>query len=61
MTPAWEEKATQTCGSGTLAEIFKAKNQLSLAGQEDSAPFRQLDAQASCLFAVRSAESVALR
>ena len=60
-SPAWEEKAMQTCGSGTTSEMIAAQLQLEQAGQKDSGPYRQLDAQISCFVILHSAESVSLR
>jgi hypothetical protein len=61
MSPAWEEKATRTCGSGTQVETFTALRQLERAGQRDSTPHRQLAAQYSCLNTLLEVESLSVR
>lgn len=61
MSPAWEEKAMQTCGSGTTSEMYAARRQLEQAGQKDSAPYRQLDAQVKCVVRLQAVESISLR
>ncbi len=61
MSPSWEEKATQTCGSGTVDETVRARSALESAGQKDTAPYRILDAQLRCLGALQMVESLALK